>query len=212
MIKRIMFDLDNTLIPWDDSNIKALIRTFNEDKIPFSEERAEEYFKAMKDYEKKHRRFDKVEMSQWIGMKLNLDLPDDFVKRWTDKLCYCVPPIDDKLISLLEYLGSKYSLCVVSNWFYNQQKARLKNYGILKYFDDIYTADKYDKKPYKEMYDLAGKGYQKDELAMVGDDYTIDIKSAVDYGMSAFYLNSKARYCNKKTKIIRTIYDLEKYL
>ena len=57
-----------------------------------------------------------------------------------------------------------------------------------------------------------GKGYQKDELVMVGDDYTIDIKSAVDYGMSAFYLNSKARYCNKKTKIIRTIYDLEKYL
>ena len=66
--------------------------------------------------------------------------------------------------------------------------------------------------PYKEMYDLAGKDYQRDEIAMVGDDYTIDIKSAVDYGMYAFYLNSKARYCNKKTKIIRTIYDLRKYL
>ena len=212
MIKRILFDLDNTLIPWDDSNIKALIKTFQEVKIPFSVDRAEEYFKAMKSYEKHHKRFDKVEMSQWIGMKMSLDLPDDFIKRWTDKLCYCVPPKDEELISLLEYLSSKYSLCVVSNWFYNQQRDRLKKYGILEFFDKIYTADKYDKKPYKEMYDLACDELDKSEVAMVGDDYTIDIKSAVDYGMSAFYLSKNARYCNKKTKIIRTMYDLRKYL
>ncbi len=212
MIKRILFDLDNTLIPWDGSQKIALLNTFQECDIDFPPDRMDEYFSAMKDYEKKHKRFDKVEMSKWIGMKLNLDIPDDFIKSWTDKLCYCVPDKDNELISLLEYLSSKYSLCVVSNWFYNQQKARLKNYGILKYFDKVYTVDKYDKKPYKEMFELASNGYSNDEVAMVGDDYTIDIKSAVDYGMYAFYLNSKARYCNKKTKIIRTIYDLRKYL
>ena len=206
MIKRLLFDLDNTLIPWDGSQIKALLDTFQECDIDFPPDRVDEYFNAMKDYEKK------VEMSKWIGMKLNLDIPDDFIKRWTDKLCYCVPNKDNELISLLEYLSSKYSLYVVSNWFLNQQKARLKNYGILKYFDKIYTADKYDKKPYKEMYELASVDLNRDEIAMVGDDYTIDIKSAVDYGMYAFYLNIKARYCNKKTKIIRTIYDLKKYL
>lgn len=212
MIKRILFDLDNTLIPWDGSQVDALLKTFEECGISFKREDKDLYFNAMHDYESKNKRFDKVDLTRWVAKQLNLDLPDDFVKRWTDKLCYCVPEKDSKLIDLLEYLSSKYSLCVVSNWFYNQQKARLKNYGILKYFDYIYTCDKYDKKPCREMYEVACSDYEKCEVVMVGDDFKIDIKSANDFGLYAYYLNKTTRYCNKKTKIIRTIYDLEKYL
>ena len=212
MIKRILFDLDNTLIPWDGSQVDALLKTFQECNISFELERVNEYFDAMHAYEAKNKRFDMVDLSIWIGKQLDLDIPDDFVKRWTDKLCYCVPKKDEQLIELLDHLSAKYSLVVVSNWFYRQQKSRLKNYGILKYFDVIYTCDKYDKKPCKEMYELACSGYLKEEVVMVGDDFKIDIKSANDFGLSAFYLNKSARYCNKKTKIIRTIYELKDYL
>ena len=212
MIKRIMFDLDNTLIPWDGSQVDALIKTFKECGIDFSYDDKDLYFKAMHKYESKSKRFDMVDLSKFIAKELNLNMPDDFVKRWTDKLCYCVPPINKQTVDLLKYLSSKYSLVVVSNWFYKQQKNRLKNYGILEFFDEIYTCDKYDKKPYKEMYEVASKDLNIDEIVMVGDDYYIDIKSANDFGLNAFYLSSTARYCNKKTKIIRTLFDLEKYL
>ena len=123
-----------------------------------------------------------------------------------------VPKKDKQLIELLEYLSSKYSLVVASNWFYDQQVFKLKKYGIYKYFDEVLTADKYYKKPYKEMYEKACEGFEKCEVVMVGDSFKTDIKSAMDFGIYSYYLTTTDPRKGKKFKRIRTIYELKEYL
>ncbi len=212
MIKRIIFDLDNTLIPWDSEWDLAILRTFDYYNIPYEEDIIDRFLSAFYNYEKHHIRFDKVRASRYIAYELGIDLPDTFVEVWTSDLANLVPNRDEKLIELLEYLSSKYSLVIASNSFYSQQIGKLKKLDLLKYFDQVLTADTYNKKPYKEMYEVACEGYDKSEVVMVGDTFKTDIKSAMDFGIYSYYLTTTDPRKGKKFKRISNIYELKEYL
>ncbi|MGN1371577.1 MAG: HAD family hydrolase [Candidatus Coprovivens sp.] len=212
MIKRVLFDLDRTLIPWLDEWNQMVKKTYNYFDIPYEENEYEKFNKVMLNYERYHKRFNKVEMSRYFKKNLQKDFPDSFVDIWTGYLKELVPERDEKLIKLLEYLSSKYSLVVVSNWFYDQQVRKLEKFGILKYFDEVLTCDMYDKKPKHEMFDKACDVFTKDEIVMVGDTYKTDIKSAMDYGLFSYYLTQTDKKKSKKIQVIKDIYELEKYL
>ena len=212
MIKRVLFDLDRTLIPWLDEWNQTVKKTYNYFDIPYEENEYEKFNKVMLNYERYHKRFNKVEMSRYFKKNLQKDFPDSFVDIWTGYLKELVPERDEKLIKLLEYLSSKYSLVVVTNWFYDQQVRKLEKFGILKYFDEVLTCDMYDKKPKREMFDKACEDFTKDEVVMVGDTYKTDIKSAMDYGLFAYYLTKIDKRKSKKIQIIKDIYELERYL
>lgn len=212
MIKRVLFDLDRTLIPWLDEWNQMVKKTYNYFDIPYEENEYEKFNKVMLNYERYHKRFNKVEMSRYFKKNLQKDFPDSFVDIWTGYLKELVPERDEKLIKLLEYLSSKYSLVVVTNWFYDQQVRKLEKFGILKYFDEVLTCDMYDKKPKREMFDKACEDFTKDEVVMVGDTYKTDIKSAMDYGLFTYYLTKIDKRKSKKIQIIKDIYELERYL
>ena len=212
MIKRIIFDLDRTLIPWLDEWDSCVEKTYNYFNIPFEEDEFSKFHQVMLDYEKHHKKYDMVEMSKYFRNNLGKEIPDIFVEVWTSYLSECVPKKDKKLIELLEYLSSKYSLVVATNWFYDQQVSKLKKYGIYKYFDEVLTADKYYKKPYKEMYEKACEGFDKSEVVMVGDTFKTDIKSAMDFGLFSYYLTKTDPRKGKKFKRIKEIYELKEYL
>lgn len=212
MIKRIIFDLDRTLIPWLDEWDSCVEKTYNYFNIPYEEDEFSRFHQVMLDYEKHHKKFDMKEMSKYFRNNLNKEIPDLFVEKWTSYLGECVPKKDRKLIELLEYLSNKYSLVVATNWFYDQQVSKLKKYGIYKYFDFVLTADKYYKKPYKEMFEIACEGCNKDEVIMVGDTFKTDIKSAMDFGLYSYYLTKTDPRKGKKFKRIKEIYELKEYL
>lgn len=212
MIKRIIFDLDKTLIPWDKEWDKCVEKTYSYFNIPFEEDEFIKFNTAMLDYEKHHRRFDKVGMSRYFRDALGKEIPDTFVEVWTGYLSELVPERDDKLIELLEYLCRKYSLVVVTNWFKDQQVSKLKLFGIYEYFDDILASDEYNRKPGREMFERACDGFDKEEVVMVGDNFKIDIKGAMDFGLYSYYLTKTDRRRGKKFKIINEIYDLKEYL
>ena len=109
MIKRIIFDLDRTLIPWLDEWDDMVEKTYNYFNIPFEEDEFIKFNKAMLDYEKHHRRFDKKDMSLYFRNTLGKEIPDMFLEVWTGYLSECVPKKDKKLIELLEYLIKTYS-------------------------------------------------------------------------------------------------------
>ena len=212
MIKRIIFDLDRTLIPWLPEWDLMVEETYNYFNISYENIGFEKFQNALHEYEKCHRRFDKIEMSKYFREHLDRRIPDDFVEVWTNYLSDRVPDKDDKLISLLEYLSSKYSLVIATNWFRDQQMAKLEKFGILKYFDFILSCDEYDKKPNSEMFRIACKGFDKDEVVMVGDTYKTDIKSAMDFGLYSYYLTDSDVRRSKRFKVINSIYELDKYL
>ena len=212
MIKRVIFDLDRTLIPWNDEWDKCVEKTYNYFGIPFEDDEFIRFNKAMLDYETHHRRFDKKDMSLYFRNILGKNIPDTFVDVWTSYLSELVPDKDERLIDLLEYLSSKYSLIVATNWFKDQQVRKLEKFGILKYFDKVLTSEEYNKKPGKEMFEKACEGFDKCEVVMVGDTFKSDIKGAMDFGLYSYYLTTTDSRKSKKFQKIKEIYDLKEYL
>lgn len=212
MVKRIIFDLDRSLIPWLDEWDAMVEKTYNYFNILYEEDEFSRFHQAMLNYEKHHRRFNKIDMSRYFRNVLEKDIPDNFVEVWTGYLSKLVPVKDEKLIELLKYLSSKYSLVVATNWFKDQQVSKLKLYGIYEYFDDVMTSEEYNKKPGREMFIKACEGFSKDEVVMVGDTFKSDIKGAMDLGLFSYYLTKTDRRRGKKFKIINEIYELKEYL
>lgn len=212
MIKRVIFDLDRTLIPWNDEWDKCVEKTYNYFGIPFEDDEFIRFNKAMLDYETHHRRFDKKDMSLYFRNMLDKNIPDTFVDVWTGYLSELVPDKDERLIDLLEYLSSKYSLIVATNWFKDQQVRKLEKFGILKYFDKVLTSEEFNKKPGKEMFEKACEEFDKCEVVMVGDTFKSDIKGAMDFGLYSYYLTTTDPRKSKKFQKIKEIYDLKEYL
>lgn len=212
MIKRILFDLDDTLIKWDNRWDVCLLKTFEHFNISYDEDLIKHYYEYMKIYELENIKFNKIEMSRWFKKYLKVPIPDDFVEYWTSLLAECVPSNNDDLISLIEYLSSKYSLYVITNWYYSQQASKLDKVGILKYFDKILTAEDYERKPSLEIFKAGMEGLSSDEVVVVGDIYKIDLKPAIDLGMNTFLLADCDRKKNKKCFMISSLNELRRYL
>ena len=213
MVKRIIFDLDDTLIRWNDEWWQTVSDTFEFYHIPYDENILPNLKKAVNHYIDSCQRMDKVEMSQFLSNELNILLPDSFVETWTDLLGECTLEDSYQLASFLKNLSIKYSLTIASNWFYSQQVRKLERLGILQYFDEVVTADKFIRKPYSEMYDYLSKEYQKDEVIVVGDSYEMDIKCAINLGIHAYFITVSDLFksCSDYT-VISSIYDLKNYL
>lgn len=81
MIKRIIFDLDNTLIPWDkDWNvyIKKAFEFFN---INITEEEHIALLNTVANYEKKYNMYDKYLMTKELGKTLNKEISIDVLEK-----------------------------------------------------------------------------------------------------------------------------------
>lgn len=211
MIKAVVFDLDNTLIPWLDEFDKYIKETFEDFNLPNDNDTMLEFRKAMAKYEDTHIRFDKKEMSIFFRDYLKLEIPDNFVDVWSLKLNNAFI-INDEVNKLLYYLKSKYKLYVTTNWYTDQQRTRLKNATLLDYFENVYGCDCYDRKPYPEMLEELLKEYNNNEIIYIGDSYNIDIKFAINQGVYAYHISDTNRVKSSRYKVIKSIFDLYKYL
>ena len=78
MIKRIIFDVDNTLITWEPEYYKKINKPFEELNIPYTQEDLLNVVKAIDNYEKTYDYF-KIEYLQEIFCKtLNKTLDELF--------------------------------------------------------------------------------------------------------------------------------------
>lgn len=212
MIKRIVFDLDNTLIMWNDEYYNTFDETFNYFNISYDENIKNKLIKAVNDYENLYNTFDYKNMNDLMKQYSNIELPHDFVEKWTKYLEYAVPnDKDNELIETLEYLSNKYELVVLTNWFTKQQTNRLKNYGILKYFDEVIGTDNIRNKPNKDAYIKACGLYNLNECVMVGDSLENDVKGALNVGMQAILFDYKNNY-KGELKNIKKISELKDIL
>ncbi len=94
---------------------------------------------------------------------------------------------------MLENLQAKgYRLFAASNSFGHLQRSRLKQAGILPYFEDTYISmdigyDKPDIRFYQEA--LRRCGLQAKEVLMIGDSMTTDVIGAQKAGMDALFFD-----------------------
>lgn len=210
MIKRIIFDIDNTLLPWRDEYIMAYKNALDEVGIKYTENDLEKIKKAEIDYENHYNIYDRKTMRDFINSRVPFDLPENYVDTYIKYLSFCYREEDKKIIPTLEYLSKKYELVILSNWFRENQENRLKSLGLDKYFIDSYYTDEVLNKPNKEAFIKACGPYKKEECIMIGDNYKIDIEGALNAGLSAILVDpdNKYEYKNK----IKNINELEELL
>lgn len=206
MIKRVIFDIDNTLIPWRDEYFNEIFEVAKELKIECSKDDFYKIKKAMGEYENVYYSFNKQDMINYINEYTGINYPDEFVNKVINKWANCVPEnLPEETIKTLKYLSNKYEMVCLTDWYKEPQIQRLEKTNILKYFKKIYAAENTKRKPFKEAFMQAIGENCPEKCIMIGDNFTRDIEGALKAGLQAIYYNPKES--EKTSRIL--YYELE---
>lgn len=208
MIKRIIFDVDNTLIMWSDKYLFALRNVLEELMPSYNEEQLLEIDGCIVAYEEEHDIYTKEAFVNYVNNKCNTQFGINFVDKLIVEQGNCYEK-DEELVSIIKYLKEKYDLVVLSNWFTETQKLRLQGIGILDYFTLVSGGDERVLKPNLNAFDVVTKGYKNEECLMIGDSLKHDIIPATELGIPCIWITNKT---SNEYKTCKDVYQLKKIL
>lgn len=187
MIKRLIFDVDGTLIRGVTftNSIERTLKRFN----IYSEENVRSFIEATRTYENSHDNYNKADYTAHVEKLIKTKVPDNFLATFFDELRTCTEPINQELIEKLQTLSEKYELVLLTNYFAESQLNRLNTMEIGKYFSECYGENKI--KPNREAYISACGNNKKSECIMIGDDAFLDIRRAKQEGLNTIFVNTK---------------------
>lgn len=205
MYQHLFFDLDRTLWDFETNSRQALREIFDHHglttQLPFSEFISS--YEAINDrlwsdyskgkIEKEELRWRRFELAlkEFNVSDINLckAIADDYVE---------ISPLKTALIpytiEILDYLGTKYQLHVITNGFNEAQFKKIKNSGLEKYFGHIVTSEIAGcKKPHPAIfhYSMQLTKAEKRNSVMIGDNLEADIDGAIQAGIDSVYFNPK---------------------
>lgn len=208
-MKRLLFDLDNTLIKWKDEYTIALQKTIEEFNIDIDYHVIDAVIEKQ---EKVHDMMNKEVLLNDINEETGLNLDMSFIERLFEHQKY-IADIDDDVIETLEYLKDKYDIVLLTNYFIEPQIGRLKKVGIDKYFSRFIGGDMVFIKPHKEAFLEGVKDLPLENVTMIGDSVECDVKGALDAGINIIQMDYFNKYeDNSNWPIARKFSDLKKYL
>jgi putative hydrolase of the HAD superfamily len=207
MIKKLIFDLDNTLIMWKDEYVNALKKTIKEHNI---NEDVNYINNLIDNYEEYYDKYDKQNLLELINNNIKEKIDMNFIEDFLYNIGFMSEP-NEEVIETLEYLSKKYELVVLTNWFKEPQTNRLKTAKIYKYFKEIFGGEEYIK-PNKQAFITAAENTPLDECIMIGDSYNIDIQGAYNAGIKPIFMNPKNKENKNNFTEIKTISELKNIL
>ena len=199
MIKRVIFDMDNTLMPWKAEYFSEIYTVLNELNIECTEDDFLKIQKAFSEYENNYYTFNTKLMIDFINKYTEKNYPEEFIEMLINRWSKCAPEkLPESTIKVLEYVKSKYEVVVLTDWYKDQQVKRLEKAKILKYFQEVYAAENTKRKPFKEAFIQAIGENKPEECIMIGDNFQRDIEGALKAGLQAIYYNSNNTEQNEK--------------
>lgn len=208
MIKKIIFDLDDTLIPWRKRYYLSLTKIAKKHGINLKLKELSKIADSIDVYEKMYPSFSKENVKKIVSELSNITITDDLLDALIDWVGTCTPKKKNKrLMKTLDYLSQKYELIVLTNFFTVAQTKRLERYGIKKYFKEVYGADDHSK-PNKEAYLMAANKTPLKECLFVGDNLLNDYDKPIQLGMEAIWLTKE----KTDKRSIKNINDLRRLL
>ena len=208
-MKRLLFDLDNTLIKWKDEYTIALQKTIEEFNIDIDYHVIDAVIEKQ---EKIHDMMNKEVLLNDINEETGLNLDMSFIERLFEHQKY-IADIDDDVIETLEYLKDKYDIVLLTNYFIEPQIGRLKKVGIDKYVSRFIGGDMVLIKPHKEAFLEGVKDLPLENVTMIGDSIECDVKGALAAGINIIQMDYFNKYeDNSNWPIARKFSDLKKYL
>ena len=213
MIKRVIFDIDNTLIPWKEEYYDEINKVLDSLNIEHTKDDYNKIKEAFSEYENEYYTFDRKLMLDYINKYTKKQYPKEFIYGCTNRWADSVPQkLDESVINMLKYLKDKYQMVILTDWYADQQIERLEKLNILKYFSKIYSAENVKRKPFKEAFLQAIEDNKPEECIMIGDDFERDIKGALNAGLHAIYYNPKNNVIKDENSKYYTISRLDEIM
>lgn len=215
MIKRLIFDVDNVLIPWKDEYKNVIDKTLDELGIIKENLNNETIRRVQLEWESKIIKYDKQDLLEYINKSLNTNLTMKFIDLWQENLAKCASKDFSKsYYETFKCLSNKYELVALTNWFTETQSERLKTANLYQYFKRVYGGE-ISAKPNKESFIQAVGNNRPEECAMIGDDLKIDILGAKNVGIKSLVwkdiYNKKEKFLNllEGVTVIKEIEELK---
>ena len=210
MIKKIIFDLDNTLLflsdEWEE-NYKKFIDKYN---LNIS---TNDLFLCIGNFEKNMKNIvvSKQKLSEYVSNDLSIDFTTDMILELSEIYNNTSLLNTDTIYDVLNYLSEKYELIAYTNWFTDDQIKRLKKYDLDKFFTKVYGWDILPKKPSKEGLSEIIKNDDIENYIFIGDSIELDMEVPYSMGITTIFYNRKNIKQNKYKEIFK-IEELKKIL
>ena len=212
-MKKIIFDLDNTLMMFDKKYINSYCKVLKNNNFDSSYDQALSLFESVGRYEMQGKKYNKQDLLDFVNKDLNKNYKMKLVDEILDIIGTCwINPVSLELVDTLKYLSTKYELYVLTNWFTAPQAKRLENVGILKYFKKVVGADMVSPKPAIEAFSYIIKDTNLKDCMMIGDNIDIDIKGALNAGIKTILYDYKNIYNGFTGNRITKIEELKEML
>ena len=205
--KRFIFDLDRTLLTCDYRLVEsAIFEPIFKDKTEYLMNNIGRF---LDEYELNHSHYEDEELSEYLTRISGLKFTPEIIKLWNNTMVVETDVMEEGVIELLEYLKSKdKSLVVLTNWYSLPQVDRLRNAGILEYFDDVFTGE-HQLKPHTSAYMVAAGEYPISECLMIGDNIIKDYVGPKINGMDALLYDKHDKHDDNYVKI-KKLTDIKK--
>lgn len=201
MIKKIIFDLDNTLLFISEDWKTTYIEFLKKYNLNIS---TTDLYSCIGNFEKdiNDRIITLDLMCEYINKKLHINLTTemfiDLLELYADiPLLYT-----DTIYNVLEYLSQKYELIVYTNWFSKNQINRLKKYNLDTFFSKIYGWDDLELKPSKTGIEKIIGDDDIKEYLFIGDNIKADLEIPNQMGMNTIFFNRKGIKQNQFKEVL----------
>lgn len=191
MIKRIIFDIDNTLLDTYKDCIDTYKKYIEYNKLNIN---AKDIYNIFEEYEVSNGNYIKEDLSIFLSKNIKVDKID--INNLLDLYSNHSTLINNNTINILEYLSKKYEIVALTNWYKDIQYKRLEKVGINKYFKEIYGIED-AKKPNPEAFKKAIGNNLYNECVMIGDSLKSDIVVPKELGMKTIYYNKNCKNNNE---------------
>ena len=162
--KRIVFDLDQTLLTADFTNLMNYFTGMYGDEGLKLYSNINRY---LDEYEMIFDAYKREELSKFLTNRSGFPFTPSMIDDWNDIVSSIPDKMELGVISLLEELSKKdKSLVVLTNWFRIPQLKRLEKSHLIEYFDGVISGEEY-LKPHRESYMAARGGYPMDEVVLL---------------------------------------------
>jgi putative hydrolase of the HAD superfamily len=199
-IKALYFDLDHTLWDFEQNSAQAFKALFKQYDLGIElDSFLNVYIPNNIAYWRLYRegKIDKeklrYERLKTVFDQLNYNASDALIFDMADAYIQTLPEYNTLFpgaISILETLMPHYALHMITNGFKDVQHFKMKNSGLLPYFETVIDSSSVGKKkPDPEIFNHALKvgGVSSSEAVMIGDSLEADIEGALNVGMHAVH-------------------------
>jgi len=196
--KAILFDADETLLDFKESERHAFYQTAAHWNVRCDERLLQQYSKSNKEawlmFERGEISKDRLTIYRFErffereGLKFDPSKWNEYYKKRLGDTGFLLKGAKE----IIEFARNHFEIFIVTNGISSVQHNRLKKAGITDEFSRIFISEELgSQKPCKEYFEAVFQdiSYSKDEVLLIGDSLTSDIAGGIGYGIDTCFIN-----------------------